>query len=146
VPTKSSILLTVCLINFSWPQVADADQLNTGAHGARQKLSDSPVDFKVEEHKAEQKLVFKLGLPISSPPEFIQNASKVVLNTFHQWGAQVEKACHNLDHFLKTSEESAKALPVTAKHATNTGLDGRGAKLSWPGRSKAIAERQPASF
>jgi hypothetical protein len=136
-PTKSSILLIVCLINFSCLAGANANE----ARGARQKLSDGPVDFKVEEHKAEQKLVFKLGLPTGSPPEFVQNASKALLNTFHQWGAQVERACHNLDHFLKTSEP-AKALPAAPRHSANTAADGQRGAV----HTKTIAERQPSSF
>jgi hypothetical protein len=139
--TKSSIFLTVCLINFAGILAANAGEMNSGA---RQKLSDSPVDFKVEQHKAEQKLVFKLGLPLASPPEFVQNASKVVLNTFHQWGATVEKACHDLDHFFKANDNSGRAFPILPKRALSTASEAwRGAKanLTNDGRAKAIAER-----
>lgn len=132
---RSTILLSACLINFSCFGAANASELN---HDARQKLSDGPVNFKVEEHKAEQKLVFKLGLPLSSPPAFVQNASKAVQNTFHQWGAAVEKACHNLDHYLRTNQDAAKTLPFAPKSATNAAADGQRAGN---GRGKAIAER-----
>jgi hypothetical protein len=138
---KSSILLSVCLLSFACTDCVLAGELNPAT---RQKLSDSPVDFKVEKHKAEQKLVFKLGLPVGSPPEIVQNASKALLETFHQWGATVEKACANLDRYLRatSNDVSTKVQEISPKHATNNLVVAgeHGAKVALS-RARAAVER-----
>ncbi|PWU00458.1 MAG: hypothetical protein C5B53_04030 [Candidatus Melainabacteria bacterium] len=141
VQIKSSILLSVCLVSFASIGSVFAGEVNPAC---KLKLSASPVDFKVEEHKAEQKLVFKLGLPVGAPPEIIQKASKSMLNTFHQWGASVEKACANLDRSLRATSESVltKAQEFSPKHATNSAANAgeHGAKVALS-RAKAVVER-----
>jgi len=141
VQIKSSILLSVCFFSLTSIGPVFAGELNPAT---RVKLSDSPVDFKVEQHKAEQKLVFKLGLPVGSPPEIMQTASKVVLNTFHQWGASVEKACANLDRYLRATSEgvSAKLQEFSPKQTSNSAVSAgeHGAKVALS-RAKAVVER-----
>lgn len=138
---KSSILLSVFLVSFT-----SVARVCAGEHGSvtKQKLSDGPVDFKVEQHKTEQKLVFKLGLPAGPPPEIVQNASKVVLSTFHQWGANVEKTCANLDRYFRGVADgvSSKVQEISPKHLTGNAVNAgeHGAKVALS-RAKAAVER-----
>lgn len=145
---KLRILLALCLFNLGLLSSSVLDAARAGeVGGSERKLSDGPVEFKVEENKAEQKLVFKLGLPAGSPPQFVDNALKTIKTTFHQWGLAVEKACRDLDRLFRTNDGTGRAIPIptrTAPPAVNSSSSTQaGAKFYWTrdGRVKAIAER-----